>query len=336
MASITKTKTGWRAQVARKGVRKSQMFTTKSAAQQWATAEEAAILAQSHKAYPDKTLDEAMSKYLKEVSVHKRGRHAEELRFNAMRKEFPTLCKKILHTITPADIAEWRDARRAKVSDSSVVRESNPLKNLWQVARQEWGWCGESPWGSVKMPKKAHARIRQTKGNELYRILRGLGFKTATAPVTPQQQVAWAYLVSHHTALRAGEVLRLKRSTVDLTKKVIRLDRHKTDKEVGVRHVPFTSKAVRVIRLLDGWAAAAGRDAYFTISSQSLDVLYRKNRDRLLIENLRFHDARAAALTRLSKRMDVLRLAKISGHKDLNQLLAAYYRETAEDIAASL
>jgi len=40
MASITKLKTGWRAQVARKGVRKSQMFPTKAAAQAWALAEE--------------------------------------------------------------------------------------------------------------------------------------------------------------------------------------------------------------------------------------------------------------------------------------------------------
>jgi integrase len=152
----------------------------------------------------------------------------------------------------------------------------------------------------------------------------------------PQQQVALAYLVAHHTAMRAGEVLSLSRSSVDLVKRVIRLDRHKTDSEVGVRHVPFTTRAARLLRLLDGWAAEAGRDAYFTISSQSLDVLFRKVRDRLLIDNLRFHDSRAAALTRLSKRMDVLRLAKISGHKDLNQLLSAYYRESAADIDATI
>jgi hypothetical protein len=34
--------------------------------------------------------------------------------------------------------------------------------------------------------------------------------------------------------------------------------------------------------------------------------------------------------------MDVLRLSRNSGHRDLNQLLAAYYRETAADVAAGL
>jgi integrase len=65
-------------------------------------------------------------------------------------------------------------------------------------------------------------------------------------------------------------------------------------------------------------------------------VLLRRVRDRLLIDNLHFHDSRASALTRLSKRIDVLRLSRISGHRDLNQLLAAYYRETASDVAASI
>lgn len=54
------------------------------------------------------------------------------------------------------------------------------------------------------------------------------------------------------------------------------------------------------------------------------------------MDDLHFHDSRADALTRLSRRMDVLRLSKISGHKDLNQLLEAYYRESAADVAATI
>lgn len=336
MAYYRKLKTGWRVEIERAGVRASRMFSTKAAAQAWAVEEEAKILKGIGKLYPDKTLAAALEKYLGEVSINKRTRHSEQLRFAAMMRDFPELCGKFLHTITPADIGAWRDARRKAVSDSSVVREASPLKNLWNVARDEWGWCGDSPWKKVKLPKKAHARTRQTHGDELYRILRGLGYRTGARPEMPQQQVALAYLVAHHTAMRAGEILRLSRSSVDLTKRVIRLDRHKTDEDAGVRHVPFTRKAARLLRQLDAWAAEDRRDTYFTIGSQSLDTLFRKVRDRLLIENLRFHDSRAAALTRLSKRMDVLRLSKVSGHRDLNQLLKSYYRETAADIAATI
>lgn len=62
----------------------------------------------------------------------------------------------------------------------------------------------------------------------------------------------------------------------------------------------------------------------------------RKAKARALVEGLHFHDTRAEALTRLSKKLDALRLAKISGHKDLRILLATYYRESAEDVARLL
>lgn len=332
MAYITKLKTGWRAQVARQGVRTSKMFPTKAAAQAWAAVEEAAILTEQQAKYPSKTLADALDRYEAEVSAHKRGARPEGLRFQALKRDFPNLCKKLLHEITPADISAWRDARRRVVSDSSVVRDANLFRNVWTLGK-EWGWCGESPWGMTKLPREGNARTRQTTPDEIKRLVRALGYVTGAKPERPSQEVAWAYLVAHHTALRAGEVLSLSRSTVDLERRVIRLETHKTVEKAGVRFVPFTRRALRLLRLLDGWAVD-GR--YFTITSASLDALFRKARDRQLIQGLTFHDSRAAALTRLSRRMDVLRLARISGHTDLRQLLSAYYRETAADVAASI
>lgn len=332
MAYFRKLKSGWRAEIELMGVRKSKVKPTKAQAQSWAAVEEAAIIKGASTAYPNKTLADALDKYADTISVSKRSCRSERLRFEAMKREFPALCSKVLHTITPADIGEWRDARRKTVADSSVVREACSLKNLWNVARDEWAWCGDSPWKKAKMPKKALARTRQTSSNEIYRLVRSMGYVTGKKPATMQQEVAYAYLVAHHTAMRAGEVLSLSKSTVDLNKRVITLVHHKTVDEVGIRFVPFTKRALRLLKLLDGWAT----DKYFTVDSASLDTLYRKVRDRLMIENLRFHDSRAAALTRLSKRMDVLRLAKISGHKDLNQLMDAYYRQTAADIALTI
>lgn len=337
MAYYRKTKTGVRAQIERMGVRMSKVFPTKGAAVAWATQEEAKIMTGAAGGFPAHTLGEAFDRYEKEISKHKRGYRAEALRFEAWRRGFPDLVDKVLHKITPDDIGRWRDARRQVVSDSSVVREAAQLRNVWTVAAKEWGWCPEAtPWSKIKLPAKAHPRTRQSSWMETRRIVRHMGYMTGKAPTTPQMQVAWAYMVAHHTAMRAGEVLWLKRSTVDLAKRVATLHSHKTLEREGVRFVPFTRKAARVLAVLDAAAKAEGRDEYFTISGHSLDVLFRRVRDRLLIDNLHFHDSRASALTRLSKRMDVLRLSRISGHRDLNQLLAAYYRETAADVAASI
>lgn len=337
MAYYRKVKSGWRVEVERKGIRKSQVFSTKAAAQLWAVQEENAIInGLDAAAFPNKTLGDAFDRYELEVSKLKRGYRAEALRFTAWRKNFPDLCGKVLHTITPEDIAYWRDARRKAVSDSSVVREAAQLRNVWTVASNEWGWCGVSPWVKVKMPRKAHARTRLTKWQEIKRLVRHMGYVTGKAPATPQQEVAWAYMAAQHTAMRAGEVRSLSRKTVDLNTRVAKLIEHKTVEREGVRFVPLTTKAARFLRVLDDNAKRLGRETYFTISAQSLDALFRKVRDRNLIEDLHFHDSRADALTRLSKKMDVMRLAKISGHRDLSQLLNAYYRETAADIAATI
>jgi integrase len=55
-----------------------------------------------------------------------------------------------------------------------------------------------------------------------------------------------------------------------------------------------------------------------------------------MIEDLTFHDTRATALTLLSRRMDVMTLARISRHKDINLLFNTYYRERPEEIAARI
>jgi len=337
MAYYTKTKTGWRAQIERSGVRKSKTFATKAQAAAWAAREEARALAGGAGVLPSYTVADAFRRYEIEVSRRKRGARAEALRFAAVVRDHPELAGKQIAKVTPDDIARWRDKRRAVVSDSSVQREAAQLRNVWTVAIREWGWAADpSPWARVRLPPKAHARTRTTSGQELRRLLRHMGFVTGQAPATAQQEVAWAYLVAHHTAMRAGEVLSLSVGSVDLVRRVVKLESHKTLERDGVRFVPVTRKAARVLAVLDRAARVAGRSAYFTISSASLDTLFRKVRDRLLIKDLRFHDSRAGALTRLSRRMDVLRLSRISGHRDLNQLLAAYYRETAADVAAGL
>jgi integrase len=151
-----------------------------------------------------------------------------------------------------------------------------------------------------------------------------LGFVTGEQPRTMQAQVAFAYLLSLRTGMRAGEVLQLGPKTVQGAVATVA---HKMQYRTGKpRKVPLSKHAQR---LLKGFAG-------FTVTSESLDALFRKARDSLLIEDLHFHDARAAALTRFSRKVDVLELARISGHKDLRQLLNTYYRASSEDIASRL
>ncbi|WP_050764622.1 tyrosine-type recombinase/integrase [Marinomonas sp. MED121] len=59
-------------------------------------------------------------------------------------------------------------------------------------------------------------------------------------------------------------------------------------------------------------------------------------RNKCLLDDLHFHDSRREALTRLATKVDVLNLAKISGHKDLRILQRVYYAPDMADVALML
>lgn len=330
MAYIRKRGDKWRAEIEREGIpRYSKSFTTKTAAQAWATREEASISEGKVGRWPRRTLSEALTKYEESVSEAKRGARAEGLRFARLRRDHPALCAKVLHEISAADLSAWRDARLKEVQPASVLREINLLRNVWTVAAREWLWCpSETPWRSIKMPADSQPRQRRIGWREVRALLRWLGYRTGRAPTTGMEATAWAFLLALRTAMRAGEVLQLDASTVDLQRRTARLNTHKTVEREGARTVPLTRRAVRLLTVL------AGKP--LPVSSATLDVLFRRARDSLLLRDLHFHDSRAEALTLLARRVDVMTLARISGHRDLRQLLSTYYRESAEQIAARL
>jgi integrase len=100
----------------------------------------------------------------------------------------------------------------------------------------------------------------------------------------------------------------------------------------SARAVPLSTTALTILDQLSGVDGVK----VFGLTSATLDALWRKARDRAMISDLHFHDTRGEALTRLSKKLDVMQLARVSGHKDLRILHAVYYRETVEDIARLL
>jgi integrase len=312
MASFHKLPSGlWRAQVARNGVRKSATRETKAAAQAWAAEVEAELLAMKRGELPKKTVEQALIRYKEEVSPNKRGERWEVLRLDAFCREA------WLTELSAADIARWRERRLKEVTPGSVQRDFNLLKTVLNVARKEWRWMDTDPMEGVAQPGNNRARSRRIDAREVRVLCRALkcGEKSS--------EVALAFRIALKTAMRAGEILSLTPETVDLKKRVAHL---KNTKNGDDRDVPLSRAAAR---LFDGWTG-------WTVSSHSLDSLFRKAKAKCKVKDLHFHDSRAEALTRLARKVDVLTLAKISGHRDVNLLSRVYYRETASQIAQRL
>lgn len=321
---IRKQRDKWRVEIERLGVRKSAVFETKTEAREWGVKEEAALMAAKRGVFPKRTLSDAIDAYLTKVSALKAGSRWEELRLRAIERDFPQMAGKVLSRLTTADLAVWRDQRLSKVSKGTVQREINLLSHVFTKARDEWKWMGDTPFIGMQSPGDNPSRDRLPVPSEIRRILRWLGYVTKLKPKTKQAQVALAFLLALRTGMRAGEVLQLGPKAVHgAVATVTHKMQHRTGKP---RKVPLSRHALRLLKGFRG----------FTITSASLDALFRKARDSLLIEDLHFHDARAYALTAFSKKVDVFELARISGHKDVRILLTTYYRKSSADIASRL
>lgn len=314
-----------RAQIALRGVRRSQTFVTKTAAKAWAAREEAAILDGTGDKWPSKTLGDALKRYLREVTPTKGSPKFESVVIGMMLRDFSALCGRQLSRLTTQDLADWRDERLRTVSGSTVIRQGKLLRNVWSVAAREWKWCPrESPWTDLRWPEHNRPRERINDWREIRVMLRQLNYFTGRAPTSMVEEVAYAWLISLRTAMRASEVLSITPETV--RGQVVTLHKHKTIKSTGrARHVPITRQAARLIALCKR----------FTVSSASLAALFRKARVHAGLSGFTYHDSRATAITLLSRRVDVLTLQRITGHKNIGQL-QVYYRESPEDIAARL
>lgn len=322
MASITKHRRGWRAQVYVAGQRRSKVFPTRQAARDWAARAEWE-LRHHDQASAQTTLGDMLARYAREVSPSKRGHRWEAFRIEAMQRDPVGRIK--LGDLAPRHLAEWRDRRLREVAPGSVRREMVLLSSALSHARREWQMLSENPMRDVRKPQEPPARDRLPTWGELRRLRYVAGRDLTQA----QARAFFAFCFACRTAMRAGEICALQ--WADIGERTARLHRSKTG---AGRVVPLSSHARR---MLGDLRPVTGPDGpVFRLTPPQLDALWRKVRGRAGVEGLTFHDSRAAALTALSRRVDVLTLARISGHRDVNLLLRVYYRESPDDLADRL
>ncbi len=324
MPTYSKRKNGWQAKIRLAGhPPMSQLFLTKGLAQGWAQETEK-LMRESKLGIVRGTLEDAIQRYIRDVCPTHRAGENEAKRLNALSRMLPI--NRQLKEITAADLSKFRDTRLESVSVATVRKEMTIIRSMLESARRDWSMIAVNPISDVKRPPAPPHRKRLLRDDETRRILLALNYEGEVATIN--QQVAVALLLALETAMRAGEVIGLTWGRVSLPGCYVSLEKTKNGDQ---RDVPLSSKAVE---LLESMRAVDSRNV-FTLTSASLDALFRKARDRCEIKNLHFHDSRATALTNLSARLDVLELARMAGIRDPKTLMI-YYRKSATDLAKKL
>ena len=317
MATIRKRGKKYRVELYRNGKRESATFATKSEASSWALSRDAEL---SGKSLPSKTLSEAFAKYADTISPEHRGERWELLRLKALAR-FDMASKQVAK-IGAEDIIAWRDARLKSVSKATVLREMNLLRSVFEACRKEWRWIRENPMKDVTRPRQPPSRKRRVSQDEIDALVSLSGLKEV--PQTQTQMAVMAFLFAIETAMRSGEILGL--TWADVHPRHVVLPKTKNGDS---REVPLSPKA----RLL--LAALRGFEKPFDIANGTRDALFRKLVKQAGIVNLHFHDARSEAIYRLSKKLGIMDLARVIGHRDLKSLMI-YYNESADALADRL
>lgn len=331
MASFRKRSGGWRAEVAKRGIRDSATFPTKAEAQAWATQREAEILSgvAGHSAGVNSSLSDALMRYKREVSPTKAGQRWEEVRLEKLNNELPFVGERI-GDVTVDQIAEWRDAQLKVLKAPSVRREMTLLSSVFEIAKREWRWCKANPVREVKRPGNGRPRDRRVSADEERQLIDRFGYVEGQYPATLLQELAYAFLIALETAMRQGEILSLTKNATFLRQRFVRLD---VTKNGDSRDVPLSRRAVELLEVLVKGAGEGGE--LFRLRSATADAMFRRVRDELGIVDLRFHDTRHEATTRLARKLDVLDLARMTGHRDPRSLMV-YYNATATEVAGRL
>lgn len=323
MAYFEKRGAAWRAQIRRKGYPTiSATFDTKAEAQRWADGIEGdmsrARFVDSREAQQT-SLADALKRYRREVSDHKKGARQEGVRIDRW-LEHP-LADKSLAAITSSDLAEYRDARiKAGAKPATVRLDLAIISHLYTIAAKEWRMDGLSnPCKNLRLPKGGNARDRRPTSAELAKLNAAASDIHAELPVIIE--------LAADTAMRRSELVLLRRDQV--RGKVAYLEETKNGTR---RAVPLSSRARELLSSLP--LRLDGR--FFSLSPQTVSNYFPLACKACGITDLTYHDLRHEATSRLFERgFQMMEVAAITGHKTL-AMLKRYTHLSPHDLAEKL
>ena len=314
MASIRKRADKWQARVHRKDHSPVvKTFNTKADAIKWSRNIESQL--DLGTLAPKQTMPRLRSmleRYVVEVTPTKKGESQERYRAAQMMKT--KLADLFMDKITSEVVAKYRDQRLTEVSNNTVRLELAFLSVVFEQARKEWGLAVSNPVRQIRMPKPGKPRTRRLEAGEEEALL------TACA-ASGAHYLHTFVILAIETGMRFGELAGVLWKHVDMDKRTIYLADTKNGQD---RTVPLSTRAVAAVQTLP--RSISGR--LFTVKPGSIRTAFliavqkaRACSPKGTLQNLRFHDLRHEAITRLfEKGLNIIEVGLISGHKTLAML----------------
>lgn len=350
MATIVKTPSGtWKAVIRKTGFPTTiKTFRLKKDAEDWARrSEDEMVRGMFVQRAPAErlTFEKAMQRYLIEVTPTKRpmtqgGEHKRSVPLIAFFGKYS------LAAITADLVAQYRDKRlagedRKDEHGAPVPRAANTVRlelallgHLFTVAVKEWGLgLAFNPVLNVRRPAPGAGRNRRLGADEESRLL-------AAVDAHSNPMLRWIVRIALETGMRSSEIATLRRSQVDLERRVVRL---LDTKNTLPRTVPLTATATGLFReALEHPVRPIDTDLIFYGEPGKDEKRRPYNFNKVWLDikrsvgcaDFRFHDLRHEAVSRFVEAgLSDQEVSAISGHKSM-QMLKRYTHLRAEDLVA--
>ena len=326
MAQIERRGDRYRARIRRQGQPDiSKTFLLKEDAQKWARKAESelerGIYLTDLEEARSTTIRQAADRFINDYIPTLSHGHREKNRLEAL-LERTGWGKVALTNLKGKDVAAYiKERESAKAKPDTIRLDLALLSRLYKYAVQEWGMEGlANPVNSVRKPSlKNTARTRRLEDGEEEKLL-------AAAHADLKTVIQFAL----ETCMRREEIASLDWSNVDLKKRTALLLKTKNGE---ARSVPLTLTAQKVLLGLP--RQLSGR--IFGLSKDQITDRMRTTVKRAGLSNLRFHDLRHEATSRLFENtsLDIMEISRITGHKSL-AMLSRYTHLRSEHLVKKL
>jgi integrase len=224
---------------------------------------------------------------------------------------------KRIKSITHADVEKFRNLRLHTPTDkgrersiASVNRELEVLRSMFRFAVRQ-GWIVRSPFETgdalISKADEVHRDRLLTREEEARLLAACAGRRTHLRPLL---------VCALDTAMRRGEMFKLKWSDVDLDNRLISV-RATTTKTARGRTIGMTSRVAAELRRL--WEASLQEaDGLVFGVTDTVKTSFASACREAGVENFRLHDCRHTAITRMIQAgMPPMQVMKISGHTQM-------------------
>jgi len=270
------------------------------------------------------TVRAALERYSKEVFP--RLAQGGQCEVSRARRLIDALGELSLTALDSSHVAAYRDRRlQTGAAPQSVKHDIGLLGRVLKHCVIDWGipLTHGIVTSQVRKPTLPSGRDRRLVDDEEMRVL-------DAARKSKSKEIGSIIIIALETAARRGEIAAMTWEHLNLTRRTWHIPHTKNGTP---RTVPLSSRAVEVLqaipRRIDGGVWVLQRADGIT---QAFDRICQQAG----IIGLNFHDLRHEATSRFfEKGLNIMEVASITGHKDL-QMLKRYTHLRAEDLAAKL